>query len=194
MLAAVVPGQSRPSEVQTQTLLPSGSASTVNAGACSSVTSVPPAASAAEMRTCAWSGGTVTSMWNRWRGSSCASVSWNHSVDLPALRVGDVVVVEVVAEHRRPERADGGVVVGVEPDLDAAELVGGRVDAEVGGDVADLAGQREVALGDAAGVVAEQPDVHGRIGQVMSGWWFAASATSPTRSTNASPFAKSPVA
>ena len=70
---------------------------------------MPRAASAAEMRACAWSGGTVTSMRKRWRGSSWTSVCWS-PMSPAGPRVGDVVLIEVEAEDRRPERAHGRVV------------------------------------------------------------------------------------
>ena len=64
--------------MQTHTLLPSGSASTVNDGASESSTTVPPAATAAAMRASATSGATHRSRCQRWRGTSCGSVPWNH--------------------------------------------------------------------------------------------------------------------
>ncbi|MPZ79209.1 MAG: hypothetical protein GEV28_01925 [Actinophytocola sp.] len=56
--------QSRPIQVAT---LPSASAGVHHAGACSSVTRCPPAATAAATRASAWSCGTETSMWIRLR-------------------------------------------------------------------------------------------------------------------------------
>ena len=96
--------QPRPRPVVTHALLPWASASTQNRGAYSSVTSVPPASSAAAIRCSATSAGTRMSRWKRCRGSSCGSVCWNHSVgrepdEIAQLRVVSRVVGQ--SEHRR---------------------------------------------------------------------------------------------
>ena len=62
-----------------QASLPSGSASTQNAGASASDRTSPPAASAAAMRSCASSCGTDTSMWIRLRCGRGASICWNQT-------------------------------------------------------------------------------------------------------------------
>src|SRR5690349_9693191 len=67
----------RPSAVHRQTLLPCGSARTVNAGASSSYAIVPPAARPALMRSGTTSGGSQRSRWNRCRGVECGEVPWN---------------------------------------------------------------------------------------------------------------------
>lgn len=69
---------SRPSSVQMQTALSSGSASTTKAGERPSSTTRPPAATAAAIRSSATSGGTVTSRWKRCRSRAVESVAWNH--------------------------------------------------------------------------------------------------------------------
>ena len=171
--AGIHQSASRPCQVQTQTLLPSGSASTVHAGARSVLISVPPAARAASIRDCAWSGGTVTSTWNRCRGSSCASVSWNQSSDLAPVRVDHGLVLrDVVAQHRRPEPRAAGMSAVSRPNSSLVSFSGRRRHAQLGRDLADPPGHRDVAAGDAAGVVADQTDVdegpgEGQVGVVV---------------------------
>ena len=109
--------QSRACQVQMQASLPSGSASTQNAGPRASERSVPPAASAAAIRRAATSCGTVTSTWMRLRCGRGASICWNPSAESTAVGVdAGVVAVGLVAEHRLPERFDGGDLERVDRD------------------------------------------------------------------------------
>ena len=134
----------------------------------SSLTSVPPAASAA----CDPLLGDVAAA-PRCRGGSaaaprpCASgASWNHSVLLRppgSLDLGRLAS-SLVAEHGRPERLDLLGVRDVERELEGRDLARRGLDAELGRDLGDPAGQRDVAAGDAADVVALQVDVDLRVG------------------------------
>ncbi len=73
------PPYSRPIQVATPASLPSASASVHHAGACSSLTSRPPAASATAARASAWSCGTEMSMWIRFRCGRGASIASNQN-------------------------------------------------------------------------------------------------------------------
>jgi subtilisin family serine protease len=72
-------------------------------------------------------------------------------------------------EGRSPERLDGGVVDGVDRDLEHRDH--GRVGAHAldGGQLADPAGQPDVAVGDAAGVVTGQLEIEVGVAQVEVG-------------------------
>ncbi len=63
-----------------------GPASTQNAGAASSSTRVPPASTAALIRSCATSWGTLTSRCQRWRSGASESVSWNQTLGVRSAR------------------------------------------------------------------------------------------------------------
>ena len=81
----------------------------VNDGASSSLTRVPPAASAASMRWSATAGSTWMSRCQRWRGSSWRVGLLEPRRGHPAVGVDDleVLLVPVVAEDRGPERPRG---------------------------------------------------------------------------------------
>ena len=73
--------------------LPSGSASTQNAGARGSSTSVPPASMAAWIRASATSWGTLTSRCQRCRSGASESVFWNQTAGVRSGAVDQVVVL-----------------------------------------------------------------------------------------------------
>ena len=97
-----------PIHVATQASLPSGSARIHHDGAGSSLTSRPPAASAAETRASAWSCGTHTSTCIRpWPGARLLEVlEADHG--LPAQAVVQLAIDLIQTEHGPPEREDRG--------------------------------------------------------------------------------------
>ena len=110
-------------------------------------------------------------MWKRWRGSS-EPLSWNQSIGKApsSLRTSSSTSwVVLVAEHRPPEGLDRLVVRCVERQLDRFHIGWRSGHALLGGELGDPAGQRDVTVGDAAGVVAGELDVEMRVAQVEVG-------------------------
>ena len=77
--------------------------------------------------------------------------------------------MRLVAEHRLPERFDGGDVHRVDRDLELGD--GGRFggDPQLGGDRRDRAGHLDIVRGEAVGVVGGQQDVDTRVGDRQIG-------------------------
>ena len=151
--------QSRPAAVDTQTSLPSASASTHQLGACSSETRVPPAARAASTRPGPSSTATETSTWSLPRpGPRCVAVLEPDLRAQPA-RVGERVLVvpcRVVPEDRGPEGTDAGVVGRVDGDLDSLRCARRLLDPELVGDLGHTPRQQDVAVGQPPDVVTDQ--------------------------------------
>ena len=120
-------------------------------GAFVSSTTVPPAATAAAMRSSATSCGTHTSRWKRCRGRRVRVGVLEPEQRHPAGRVDHVVPVHRVGaagEQGRPEGAGGGEVGGVQRELHQGDGARLGVDPPLAGDLADPAGEVDVALGD----------------------------------------------